>query len=143
MMLCQEIEFNLKHFQAESVVRPLHHPLQPGEIFSSPGSTFKYRVIGACCRLYDRSQLPYPCCRLSWEGKEPFWNRVGRRFVPDMGAKDSPSYCVELMDYPDSVPFVITLYWLKLTLEQQRWWYSKLKRITLAAPKATSSTKAA
>lgn len=82
----------------------LCHPLRSGEIFYSPGGTFKYRVIGPCCRLYDREELPWPCCRLSWQGKEPFWNRIGRRFVADLGAKESPSYCVELVDYPNAEP---------------------------------------
>lgn len=114
-----------KEFQSELIEQLLHHPLQPGQIFSSPGGSFKYRVIGAVCRLYDREQLPYPCCRLCWKGKEPFWNRIGRRFVADIGAKRSPSYCVQLVDYPEAEPFLMTLHWMKLIPEQQEWWYTK------------------
>jgi hypothetical protein len=42
-----------------------------------------------------------------------------------MGVKRSPSYCVQLVDYPEAEPFVMTLHWLKLTPEQQQWWYTK------------------
>lgn len=102
--------------------RPLLHP---GQVFYSPGRTFKYRVVGACCRLYDREQLPYPCCSLDWRGKQPSWRRIGRRFVLDVAAQRSPSYCVQLLDYPNCEPFVITMYWLKLSPQKQQWWYSK------------------
>lgn len=105
--------------------------LKLGQVFYSPGGTFKYRVIGACCRLYDRENLPYPCCRLCWRGKEPFWNRIGKRFVPDIAVKRSPSYCVQLVNYPEAEPFVMTLYWMKLSPEQQQWWYAARSPVAL------------
>lgn len=102
------MEFHLRRKRAALVLRLLRHPLQPGQIFSSPGGTFKYQVIGACCQLYDRDRLPYPCCRLCWRGKEPSWRRVGKRFVPDMAARPKPSYCVQLVDYLEAKPVVKT-----------------------------------
>jgi len=122
----QGIKLHLRWRRVPALVNKLLcHPLKPGLGFKSPGGTFKYRVIGACCRLYDRNSLPYPCCRLSWFGKEPFWNRIGKRFVPDIATKHSPSYCVQLVGYTDAEPFVMTLYWVKLSDVQQAWWYSK------------------
>ena len=119
------VEFHLVRKSAALVFRLLRHPLPPGQIFSSPGGTFKYKVIGPVCQLYDRASLPYPCCRLFWRGKEPSWRRVGKRFVPDIGAKMSPSYCVQLLNYPSSQPVVKTLYWMRLTPTEQEWWYSR------------------
>lgn len=140
MIVQERSKFNPQQFQVEVADRLLHHPLHPGQVFSSPGGSFKYRVVGACCRLYDREQLPYPCCRLCWKGKEPFWNRIGRRFVADIGAKRSPSYCVQLVDYPEAEPFVMTLHWMKLTPEQQEWWYTKrLHHIDKGVKKLTES----
>lgn len=127
----QRIRLHLLRLKAALLLNFLRHPLKPGQVFKSPGGTFKYRVVGACCRLYDRNSLPYPCCRLSWRGKEPFWNRIGKRFVPDTAAKHSPSYCVQLLDCPDAAPFVMTLYWVKLLPEQQQWWYTK--RVSVVA----------
>lgn len=103
----------------------LLHPLQPGQVFYSPGCHFSYQVIGPCCRLFDREQLPWPCCRLDWRGKEPSWRRIGKRFIADMATKHSPSYCVEVLS-PQGIqqPFVITLYWVKLFPSVQQWWYS-------------------
>jgi hypothetical protein len=115
----QKVERRLRFLRAAVTLRLLRQELHPGQVFYSPGGTLKYRVIGACCRLYDREQLPYPCCRLSWHSKEPFWNRQGRRFVPDIAAKQSPSYCVGLVDYPETEPIVMTLSWLKLSSSQR------------------------
>lgn len=117
----QKMKLRLWRIKAR-IRRPL---LTPGQVFYSPGGTFRYRVIGACCRLYDRENLPYPCCSLDWRGKQPSWRRIGRRFVPDVAAQRSPSYCVQLLDCPNSEPFVITLYWMKLSPQKQQWWYSK------------------
>lgn len=102
--------------------------LPHGHTFSSPGGHFTYRVIGPCCRLFDREELPWPCCRLQWRSKEPSWRRIGRRFVPDIAAKRSPSYQVEILnpEYPTE-QIVLTLYWTKLSSEQQQWWYTKLR----------------
>lgn len=100
------------------------HPLQSGQIFSTPGCCYTYRVVGACCRLFDREELPYPCCRIEWRGKEPSWRRIGRRFVPDLASRQAPSYCVEILGQTRSEgEFVLTLYWVRLSPEERNWWY--------------------
>ena len=71
--------------------------LEPGSVHTSPGGQYSFRVIGPCCRLFDREELPWPCCRLAWRSKEPSWRRIGRRFVPDLAARRCPSYAVELL----------------------------------------------
>ncbi|NJO41559.1 MAG: hypothetical protein HC769_19135 [Cyanobacteria bacterium CRU_2_1] len=111
------------------------HPLQHGQIFYSYGGHFTYRVMGTCCRLFDREELPYPCCRLEWHGKEPSWRRIGRRFVPDMATQNSPSYSVEVLgqDYSGRT-FVVTLYSVKLPQPIREWWYSKKPREAIADP---------
>ena len=94
-----------------------------GETIYSPGMSFCYRVIGSICRLYDREELPYPSCSLQWRGKQPSWNRVGKRFIPDMSCKNSPSYSVYLMN--GRVEFtekIITCNWVKLSPEEKLWW---------------------
>jgi len=102
------------------------HPLPSGHLFYSPGGHFTYRVVGPCCRLFDRAELPWPCCRIQWRGKEPSWRRIGRRFVADIGAKRSPSYAVEILNQEyGSEPVILTLYWEKLPAEVREWWYSK------------------
>jgi hypothetical protein len=103
----------------------LNHPLPSGSILYSPGTQFRYRIIGPCCRLFDREQLPWPCCRLQWRSKEPSWRRVGPRLIPDMSTKRSPSYSVELIDYGGSEPIVLTLYTTRFSPEQQDWWYRR------------------
>ncbi len=112
---------------AESIfAKPLnatHHPLQAGQTFSSLGGHFTYRVIGPCCRLFDREELPWPCCRLEWRGKEPSWRRIGRRFIADLASRNAPSYCVEILGQPGET-LVITLYWVKLPPSSKAWWYS-------------------
>jgi len=100
-------------------------PFQPGQIISSPGGRFKYRIVSPVCRLYDREEMPWPCCRLQWKGKEPSWRRIGRRFVADVSTKRCPSYAIELVGFPDSEPRVMSLFWYRLTPEQQNWWYTK------------------
>lgn len=104
------------------------HPWPTGYIFQSPGQQFRYRVIGPCCRLYDREQLPWPCCRLQWHSKEPSWRRIGRRLVVDMATRRYASYCVELLNYgrPSAI-FVMTLYTLQLTSEEKSWWCTRLR----------------
>lgn len=107
--------------------------LKHGQILTSPGCHFNYRVIGPCCRLFDREQLPYPCCRLQWRSKEPSWRRIGRRFVLDMATRAHPTYSVEILeqggdrrfvskDSPE--PLLFTLYWVKLSQSMNEWWYS-------------------
>jgi len=109
----------------ELLLQFLEHPLQAGFVFYSPGYHVCYRVIGPCCRLFDREQLPWPCCRLSWRGKEPSWRRVGRRFVLDIGTKNFPSYCVEILELSAAAsPLVKTLYWVTLPQHVRDWWYT-------------------
>tara|TARA_B100000579_G_scaffold306033_1_gene255831 strand:+ start:240 stop:644 length:405 start_codon:yes stop_codon:yes gene_type:complete len=100
-----------------------------GSIHSSIGGQFSFRIIGPCCRLYDREELPWPCCRLSWKGREPSWKRVGKRLVPDIAAEKCPSYAVEIMQ-PGERPakIIFTLYSERLDSNLQEWWYSKRPR---------------
>ena len=58
-----------------------------GSVQASYGGQYSYNVIGPCCRLYDREELPWPCSRLAWRSKEPSWRRIGSRFVPDMASR--------------------------------------------------------
>ena len=103
--------------------------LEHGSVHASPGGQYSFRVIGPCCRLFDREELPWPCCRLAWRSKEPSWRRVGRRFVPDLASRRCPSYSVELLQ-PGSSPTVtlLTLFSMRLTPELQEWWYSRLPK---------------
>ena len=101
--------------------------LEPGSELTSPGGHYSYRVLGPCCRLFDREELPWPCCRLAWRSKEPSWRRVGRRFVADLAARRCPSYAVELLQPgARSTRTVITLFPIRLAPVLQEWWYSKL-----------------
>lgn len=101
------------------------HPFKHGHIFLSPGGHFSYRVIGPCCRLFDRETLPYPCCRIEWRGKEPSWRRIGRRFTVDLATRNSPSYSVEIIGQGHMQdPLVITLYPVKLPQLLKEWWVS-------------------
>lgn len=114
----------------------LDHPWQSGQIFYSPGGHFSYRVIGACCRLFDREQLPWPCCRLQWRSKEPSWRRIGKRFIADIATKNYPSYCVEILGHGRAAPFVITLYLSKLPPAKKEWWYAnKLAKQPVQLPR--------
>lgn len=119
---------------AESTVEssnnpPIHHPFSSGQTFQSPGCHFTYRVIGPCCRLFDREELPWPCCRLQWRGKEPSWRRVGKRFVPDLATRNSPSYAVEVVGQEYSGrTFVVTLYSVKLPQPVREWWYTQKRQ---------------
>ena len=107
--------------------------LEHGSVHASPGGQYSFRVIGPCCRLFDRAELPWPCCRLAWRSKEPSWRRVGRRFVPDLASRRCPSYSVELLQ-PGSRPTVtlLTLFSMRLTPELQEWWYSRLPKSMVA-----------
>ncbi|WP_052128192.1 hypothetical protein [Neosynechococcus sphagnicola] len=97
-----------------------------GHILSSPGCHFSYRVVGSCCRLFDREQLPWPCCRLEWGGKEPSWRRVGRRFILDMATRDHPSYSVEILGCGSTgQPLILTLYSVELSPAEKSWWFGK------------------
>jgi hypothetical protein len=101
--------------------------LLPGSVHASPGGQYSFRVLGPCCRLFDREELPWPCCRLSWRSKEPSWRRIGRRFVADLAARRCPSYAVELLQPGARSPAatVITLFPVRLTPPMQEWWYSR------------------
>ncbi|ATS18608.1 hypothetical protein L5470_01435 [Synechococcus sp. PCC 6717] len=99
-------------------------PLPPwptGYHFYSPGYSFSYEVIGPCCRLFDREQLPWPCCRIAWRSKEPSWRRIGRRLVVDGATKRHPSYAVYHRE--TNTVMMITLYWIHLEGRDRQWWY--------------------
>ncbi|NJN56053.1 MAG: hypothetical protein HC879_00395 [Leptolyngbyaceae cyanobacterium SL_5_9] len=115
--------------EVEFPLRATQHPLPSGQIFQSFGSHFTYRVVGPCCRLFDREELPWPCCRLQWHGKEPSWRRIGKRFVVDLATQNSPSYAVEIVGQEYSgEPIVLTLYAVKLPQSIREWWHSKRMR---------------
>ena len=105
---------------------PVQALLVYGSEHTSPGGQYSYRVLGPCCRLFDREELPWPCCRLAWRSKEPSWRRIGRRFVADLASRRCPSYAVELLQ-PGTRPTrtVLTLFSQRLSPELQEWWYSK------------------
>lgn len=102
----------------------MSHPLRHGQTFFSPGAHFSYRVIGSCCRLFDRETLPYPCCRIEWHSKEPSWRRVGKRLIVDLATRNSPSYSVEIVGQAMPEPLVMTLYSIKLPQPLKEWWVS-------------------
>jgi len=111
--------------------------LRQNQVIHSPGGTFAYQVIGPCCRLYDREQLPWPSCSLSWRGKQPSWRRVGRRFVLDVGSKNHPTYAVRLLGQDAAEPMLLTLYWLDLSSSEREWWYGKKPGATVVAKPAS------
>ena len=103
--------------------------LEHGTIHTSAGGQFSFRVIGPCCRLFDREELPWPCSRLAWKSKEPSWRRIGCRFVPDIAARRCPSYSVDILQ-PGSKPISTTLTFFSSRFKpnMQEWWYSKHPR---------------
>ncbi len=103
--------------------------LDYGSVHTSAGGQFSFRVIGPCCRLFDREELPWPCSRLAWRSKEPSWRRIGSRFVPDIAARRCPSYSVELLQ-PGSKPTetLLTLFPNRFSPDMQEWWYSRHPR---------------
>ncbi|HEY9640552.1 MAG TPA: hypothetical protein V6C57_08710 [Coleofasciculaceae cyanobacterium] len=121
----------------------LQHPLEQGQIFQSLGGHFTYRVVGPCCRLFDREELPWPCCRIQWRTKEPSWRRIGKRFVPDIATKGSPSYCVEVLGQESSGrTFVVTLYAVKLPQPLKEWWHTKHPQEATSLPPISISASA-
>lgn len=102
------------------------HPAEHGTWLRSPGDSFAYRVLGPCCRLYDREELPWPSCSMAWRGKQPSWNRIGPRFVADLAASRCPSYAVEAVDqWGGRWVQVLTLYSQRLSTEEKAWWTTK------------------
>ena len=103
--------------------------MTPGSIHPSEGGHFSFRVLGPCCRLFDREELPWPCSRLAWRSREPSWRRIGSRFVPDIAARRCPSYSVDIIQ-PGSkpIPTVLTFFSNKFNPLMQEWWYSKHPR---------------
>lgn len=101
--------------------------LDHGDTFRSPGGSFQYIVQGPVCRLYDRTELPWPCCRLSWKGKEPSWNRIGRRYVADIATRRHPSYSVKGRDrYGNEWEAVVTDFTYRLPRAVKNWWHANL-----------------
>jgi len=100
-----------------------------GKRFRSPGGSFAYEVQGPVCRLFDREELPWPSCSLSWKGKQPSWRRIGRRFVADISTSRFPSYAVKAVD-AQGVQWeqVITLYHQRLNSEEKGWWCSPIRK---------------
>lgn len=100
--------------------------LKPGKFIRSHGGSFVYQVIAPACKLYDREELPWPSCSISWKGKQPSWNRIGARLVPDMAAGRCPSYAVEGRDlHGNCWTEVVTFYWERLDAKTKNWWYYK------------------
>ena len=82
--------------------------------------------MGPVSRLYDREELPWPSCSTVWRGKQPSWNRQGKRFVPDLACQRCPSYAVIGRDAQGNAWHeVITIFWEKLTPELRQWWITK------------------
>jgi hypothetical protein len=128
---------------AQSLAQPLSpqplHPWPHGYHFESLGAHLTYRVVGPCCRLYDREQLPWPCCRIQWRSKEPSWRRIGKRFIADLATRKHPSYAVEIVGQNyRSEPLVMTLYTLKLSPELQCWWHTPRLQSPSETPELTS-----
>lgn len=101
-------------------------PYTEGKWIRSPGQNFAYKIEGAVCRLYDREELPWPCCSLQWKGKQPSWNRIGKRFVPDLAASQCHSYAVTGFDrFGNSWKQILTIYYYRLTRDEKNWWITK------------------
>lgn len=102
------------------------HPLHNGKFKRSYGGSFVYYIQGPCCRLYDKEELPWPSCSLQWRGKQPSWNRVGKRFVPDLACIRHPSYYVIGWDsYTTQWECDITFFEENLTKAERKWWVWK------------------
>tara|TARA_Y100001968_G_scaffold264017_1_gene252774 strand:- start:411 stop:803 length:393 start_codon:yes stop_codon:yes gene_type:complete len=97
-----------------------------GSTHASEGGQYSFRVIGPCCRLYDREELPWPCSRIAWRSKEPSWRRIGSRFVADIASRRCASYSVEILQPGDKpTQTILTLFSKRLSPEMQEWWYSR------------------
>lgn len=99
--------------------------LQANEVINSPGGSFVYFAQGPVCVLFDREELPWPSCSITWKGKQPSWNRIGRRFVPDIAASRCPAYFVKGLDvWGVQWEQTLVIYQEKLSPAERRWWYS-------------------
>jgi len=99
---------------------------ETGSIITSPGGSFNYVIKGPVCILFDRNELPWPSCSLNWKGKQPSWNRVGKRFVPDLAASRCHAYSVHGSDlWGNSWEQVLIIYNYRLSTEEKLWWYWK------------------
>lgn len=102
--------------------------LRTGKKIRSPGGSFVYEIQGPVCILYDREELPWPSCSLQWRGKQPSWNRVGKRFVPDLAASKCESYSVVGVDATGyRWQQTLTLYYRRLRRQEKDWWYWRHK----------------
>ena len=100
--------------------------LLSGSTHASEGGQYSFRVIGPCCRLYGREELPWPCSRIAWRSKEPSWRRIGSRFVADIASRRCASYSVEILQPGDKpTKTILTLFSKRLSPEMQEWWYSR------------------
>jgi hypothetical protein len=131
-LLLQHPQRKPREVEVLNALHPDNHPLPSGSVFNSPGGTFIYRVIGPICRLYDRSELPWPSCSIQWRGKQPSWRRVGKQFVPDLATRGYPSYSVQLWDYQSQSWYgqgIFTFYLLRpLYITKgwtSNWWYTR------------------
>ena len=100
--------------------------LKPGDVFYSPGCSYRYEVVGAVCQLYDRENLPYPSCSLSWKGKQPSWRRIGRRFINDIASANREVYLVKLLGAREEYAYQhwVFTYW-GMSIEFRKWWHGK------------------
>ena len=102
--------------------------LNSGDRFYSPGGNYEYEVIGAVCPLFDRELLPYPCCNLGWRGKQPSWNRRGRRLIPDIATKKCENYSVKLLYFVNRSPIIWSFTYLNMGENLVKWWIDTTQR---------------
>ena len=102
--------------------------IEHGKYVRSPGGSFVYQVKGPVCVLYDREELPWPSCSLAWKGKQPSWNRQGKRFVPDLAASRCHAYHVRGTDlWGVEWEQVLVMYDRRLSKSEKEWWYWRYK----------------
>jgi len=94
----------------------------------SHGGSFVYEIMAPVCVLYDREELPWPSCSLRWKGKQPSWNRQGRRFVPDLAASRCPAYAVKATDlWGCCWEQILIMYDQRLSRQEKDFWYWRYK----------------